>query len=514
MLPIEQAYHLFKDPKKFHKLFWPDGVLTEYQGRILQSLQRNFVTVVPAGNKLGKDYVAAVAALWFFCSRKPARVVTSSVDGSQLEGVLWGEIRRLIQEARYDLPVQVNHLKLRQKNPDGSLVGNAEMIGRVVDRGEGLLGRHLPYGPNMDPRTFCIVDEASGFDNKNFEPVDTWAHRILIIGNTFPCENFFRRYCENGDQKSESPFLDYDVKIIRVRGEESPNVQLAFAEEKLKKPISHRIIVPGCLTIDEYRLRRKTYDAAKAAASLDAEWYEGEEIKMFPPEWLKRSQELEPKREGSCYLGIDTAEGGDDTVWTVVDKYGIITQDTRKTRNTALIKGITLGLMKTYDIDPDNVLFDRGGGGKEHADYLRASGYDVRTVGFGEIPHSADEFEFGMRQPEERSELKEERYMFKNVRVQMYWILRNQFNPDFPSGGYFHVPERYTELIRQLKVLPILYNEEGRMYLPPKDKPTETYKGQTIRQMLGDRSPDQADSLALAIFAREHKPTIHQIGAF
>ena len=162
------ALELLKDPIKFKQIFWPGSVVTDYQVEILRSIQRNFITVCVAGNKLGKDYIAAFAALHFFASRIPARVVTSSVDGSQLQGVLWGEIRNFIQTAAFPLPFQVNHLKLRQILPDGTVHGLSECIGRVVAKGEGLLGRHLPYGPEMEPRVLAIVDEASGFDDENY----------------------------------------------------------------------------------------------------------------------------------------------------------------------------------------------------------------------------------------------------------------------------------------------------------------------------------------------------------
>lgn len=505
---------------RFHRTFWPGSVLADYQVEILQSIERNKITVVPAGNKLGKDYIAAFAGLHFFCSRRPARVITTSVDGSQLQGVLWGEIRNFIQTAAFPLPVHVNHLHLRQKLPDGSLVGNSEMIGRVVSKGEGLLGRHLPYGPNMEPHVLAIIDEASGFEDANYMGIDTWAHRILIIGNPFPCENFFKRLVEQGDQKSESPYLDHDVKVIKIPAIKSPNVQLSLAEERAGKPLSRRIIVPGCMDIDDYRWRCKTYDPVKKAAGIDAEFYEGDEVRMFPQEWLRESQDLavqyrndptliRPQRRA---IGIDTAEGGDNTVWTVVDRLGVLAQVSKKTHNTAVIKGMTIGLIKEYNVNPEDVLFDRGGGGKEHADYLRMQGYEVDSVGFGEGPSAPDEFEFGFTMPEERKEMKEERYTYKNKRVQLYHILRQLLNPPDPNTPRFAIPPELTELLRQLKPIPVLYDGEGRMYLPPKDKPTENYQGTTIKEMLGC-SPDESDSTVLATYAIS-KPPMPVVGAF
>ena len=519
---------ILKNPIKFQQVFWPGSVLTDYQVDILQSLQRNKITVCVAGNKLGKDYVSGLAAVWFFASRTPARVITSSVDGSQLQGVLWGEIRNFIQTSKVPLPFQVNHMHLRQKLPDGTLHGASECIGRVVQQGEGLLGRHLPHGPNMEPRVLAIIDEASGFSDANYMGVDTWAHRILIIGNAFPCENFFKRYVKAGDQKSDSPYLDYDVKVIKIPASRSPNVRLALAEEKAGKPISRRILVPGCMDYDDYNFRCKTYDPVKKAAGIDADFYEGEEVRLFPQEWLQASSEEADRVETITRtqlrrtLGIDPAEGGDNTVWTVVDELGVVDQIAIRTSNTALIKGRTIALIKKYGIDPSDVIFDRGGGGKEHADYLRESGWDVRSLGFGELPSdvNSDEMVPGWTDPDDRKELKEAKYAYKNKRAQMYGILRDRLNPDKAkaSGGrVFGIPSKYEELYRQLRPLPLQYDGEGRMFLPPKDKPgganSTANKGLvTVKSLIGC-SPDESDSLVLAVFALSHTPSVVEIGA-
>lgn len=525
---LTSAPSLLKDPIKFQQLFWPGAVLTDYQVDILQSIQRNKITVVVAGNKLGKDYVAGLAAVWFFASRVPARVITSSVDGSQLQGVLWGEIRNFIQTSKIPLPFQVNHLHLRQILPDGSLHGASECIGRVVQQGEGLLGRHLPHGPNMEPAVLAIIDEASGFSDENYMGVDTWAHRILIIGNAFPCENFFKRFVKAGDVKSDSPYLDHEVKVIKIPAIRSPNIRLALEEQKLNKPYSRRILVPGCMDIDDYHYRCRTYDPVKKAAGIDAEFYEGEEVRLFPKEWLDASRQAAldiaslDRRGLRRAMGVDTAEGGDNTVWTVVDRLGVLGQTSIRTSNTAMIKGRTIAMMKKWGVDPEDVLFDRGGGGKEHADYLRDAGWGVRSIGFGENPALADMEEMipGWVDPDDKKDLKESRYAYKNRRAQLYGTLREMLNPERATAKgerVFAIPEKYEELYKQLSPIPLQYDGEGRMFLPPKERPggvmSNANKGLITLKMILGGSPDEADSLVLATFALVYKPSILTIGA-
>lgn len=106
----------------------------------------------------------------------------------------------------------------------------------------------------------------------------------------------------------------------------------------------------------------------------------------------------------------------------------------------------------------------------------------------------------------------------------MYGILRDLLNPGpvledadgnfiakVSATGGFGIPAKYAELRRQLAPMPLDYDGEGRMYLPPKNKPTPTYKGRTIRDLIG-RSPDHADSLVLAVFGLVVRPSKIRVG--
>ena len=46
------------DPVEFKKLCWPDVEFYDKQREIIYSVQDNDETIVPAGNMLGKDFVA------------------------------------------------------------------------------------------------------------------------------------------------------------------------------------------------------------------------------------------------------------------------------------------------------------------------------------------------------------------------------------------------------------------------------------------------------------------------
>lgn len=196
------------DPLQFSRLLWPDVTFYKEQKDIIYSVLYNDETFVVAGNMLGKDFVSAFIVLWFFITRHPCRVITTSADYSQLESVLWGEIRRFIQISKYPLehskggPLVVNHLHIR-KQVAGKVCGLSYLIGRVAAKGEGMLGHHIA-DDRKTPKTLFVCDEASGVDDITYERADTWAKRKLIIGNPYPCSNFFYKGVKGGDILSKS----------------------------------------------------------------------------------------------------------------------------------------------------------------------------------------------------------------------------------------------------------------------------------------------------------------------
>lgn len=212
-------------------------------------------------------------------------------------------------------------------------------------------------------------------------------------------------------------------------------------------------------------------------------------------------------------MGIDTAEGGDTTCWAIVDEKGLIELVSLKTPDTSFIQGKTIELGERWGVDPKNWVFDLGGGGKEHADYLRAKGYKVRTVAFGESASDPD----AARPVKTRSQKEaatEERVAYPSRRIEMYYLLRSMLNPNNPdrTRSGFAIPAEYSELRRQLAVFPIMYDDRGRPTLPPKRKRDRSDTRTTLEDMIG-RSPDEADALVLGVYGMTKKPTRIVAGA-
>lgn len=487
----------------FCRICWPNVRFYDKQKDVIFSVMENSETIVPAGNMLGKDFVAAFITLWFFVTRHPVRIITTSVKDDHLR-VLWGEINRFIQTAIVPLdslrggPLEVKHHDIR-KLVNGERCGISYIRGCVSMRGEGMAGHHAKY-------TLLVMDEASGIDNATYTQGDTWAKRKLIFGNPNPCNNFFFDAVRGGDVKGEGNG-SFFRKVVKIKAVDSPNVRLGELLQSQGKEKLDYEIVPGVLGYTEYKKRRALWDEVRQCIGLDAEFYEGSKLLLFPPDWLNRAEEIarnitrEPGTKN--VMGVDTAEGGDSTVWVVVDKHGIVELLSLKTPDTSIIPGQTIALMKRHGISGEDVLFDRGGGGKEHADRLRRQGYDVRTIAFGE---AASTYDVGSERTKrfgfERLEDHETRYTYKNRRAEMYGELRQLLDPANEGDG-FGIPGEYVELRRQLSPIPLMYDSEGRLELPPKTIRSERSAIVSLTELIGN-SPDEADALALAVHGLLH----------
>ena len=300
--------------------------------------------------------------------------------------------------------------------------------------------------------------------------------------------------------------MRYWRKIIRIKGADSPNVILGLAQEAAGKQPTNATLIPGVLGYEEYKKRRATWDVIRQCIGLDADFYEGSEVRMFPSLWLNRAATLaRDLRLRNAFrrakaLGIDPGEGDNETSWSVVDELGLIELISKKTPDTSIITGETLALMHKYHIPAEYVCFDRGGGGKEHADRLRAQGYPVRTVSFGEpllLP-----IQYRETMVKDRVVNREERYSYVNRRAEMYGILRQLLDP---INKGFALPDCYPRLFQELRPIPLSYDQEGRLYLLPKRNKDPNSKTPTLIDLIG-HSPDDADSLVVAIFAMTHKP--------
>ncbi len=511
---------ILQDPIKFCQLAWPHLTLYDKQVDVLKSVKQDKETFVHAGNKLGKDFIAGICVLWFFCSRDPVRVIASSSGQHQLENVLWREIKTRIEDSVIDLGIETTHLRVLKN--DGH--SKSYVIGIVTNKVENLQGYHLGGRSIQDttPRTLYIADEASGIDDEFHEAAQSWADRMLVIGNPMNTTNFFYRGCKRGTIKSEqSASTSNTRKVLHIGAEHSPNVVIAKKLKEAGVGGPYPRVLDGVLSYEEYCERLNLWDKIKQQMRLHGKFYEGAEELLYPPDWLDAAEEayerLNPKgyddtvgavlgRTDTRWMGVDTGAGRDLTVWTIIDRKGVLTQLEKQTPDTVEITHRTLNLIQTYSLSPENICFDAGGGGKQISDRLKELGYMVRAIHFGSAATPPASMSLGAsRLPSLRTEYAEKKQSYKNRRAEMYGYLRLLLDPSVAAfdDTWFAIPKELYRLRDELSIMPLQYSSEGKLELPPKDRRAgqkDTPQLKTIRKLLG-HSPDRADSLVLAVFA-------------
>lgn len=502
---LAEAKVVRDDWRRFSKWLWPAVVWSPDQASMIQSFEDNRQTFVVAANEQGKDFAAAFCAVRRFLTRRECRGVITSVAGNHL-GILWGEIERFIYTSRIPLtvdrggPLEVLNREI-YKVKNGKRCPISYIKAMVAEEETKMAGHHAAH-------TFFMGDEASGLKDGYFSQALGWADKFLIFGNANPCQNFYRKAIKGGDVFVNGMCFR---KIIRMKAANSPNV------------MARRRVMPGVMTWDDYQLHRATWDVMKQKTHLDAEFWEGASISWFPQDWLDHAEELArwlvEVRRGPFYMGVDPAQGGDDSTWAVVDSMGVYRLVAKKTADTNDVFNTTIQLMDEFGIEAPNVIFDLGNGGQVHVDRLRAAGRRVRGVGFGE--GVTPQLRAGPTSLREKKEQREDRYVYVDRRSEMYGEFRNLLNPQglnkFRVGGVeytgFGLPVggEWDELRRQMAPIPLTPDNVGRLRLLPKHKPNGETDEETLVGLIG-RSPDHLDAVVMAVWGMLNKPRVVKMG--
>lgn len=565
------------DPLELGAIMWPKDKWADYQRKIVYSVWDNIETTVKAGNKLGKDWLGGFIAPIGFLTRHPCRIVTTSAKDQHLR-VLWGEIGQRIRTSTVPLdvkrggPLIINHQDIR-KMVDGERCPLSYLTGMVAgeDSMASMQGHHIAKEHADDVwKTMFMCDEASSVNHEYYRMARSWFHRAYIFGNPWPCNNFFYHAFKGspgtedkgGDtyRDDRKPEKGYARKTFTLRAEDSPNVRLGMAEVAAGKEPSQRILVPGLKPYDEYVRDRRSWDKIQQCVSLDGEFYEGAEVRMFPQDWLTRSAGLSRQwgyvvlgisgaaliagkhpgtgkpRIKARGVGVDCAAGGDKTAMAATDECGVLEVQSKKTPDTNIIVGEVEAFVRKWDCDWENVYFDISGGGKQHADRLRAKGYNIRTIAFGGKPADEVDLLHTQRSDRKRSQdIAERKMVYANRRAEMYGNLRelldpalltldtfqraqalkaimgHGYDPDIEFFGFsipigvstepaFQSPDAFAELHRQMGPIPLTYTEEGIIWLIPKHPRDKDDDRPNLTALLGC-SPDELDAVVLAVHA-------------
>lgn len=250
-------------------------------------------------------------------------------------------------------------------------------------------------------------------------------------------------------------------------------------DRALHNPKYVRVQIDWRQALGEGRVTQEFLDEAKAEMP-EMDWivfYESRTPKkglhnqVIPSDWVDLAVEQKlPPGEEEMHVGLDIARfGGDKTVYTKL-RDGYVSQKlTEKLDNMEVV-----GWVRPFldEDEPDSFNADVVGLGAGVVDRLSELDYDITPIDFGATPPDKDAAK-----------------TYANMRAYVYFCLRNLFKP-VNGMSRISIPND-VDLIKELKAVTYGYTSERRIKLTSKDD---------LKKIMG-RSPDKADSLALAAFS-------------
>lgn len=424
---------------------------------ILSAIEQHPRVAIRAGRKVSKSTGLVAAGLWH--AYKGGRVFMTSSSYSQIEGILWHEVRRLVRLSGLGVHVPL-----------------APSTGVRFDNGGSIVGRSVAQRENMQGYSgedvWYLVDEASGFDAEILEAIEgnvAGGGRIIMAGNpTRVVGPFYDAF--HGQAAAWAP--------VHLSSRQSPNVTGELVER-----------VPGLAVPAWIELMELTHgrESAFVAVHIDGEFPRNASNAVISLELvlaaIDRGREPPPPQIPGApprlAFGVDVARTGDDAtvVYPVrgrtalepvlgrgLDSYGV----------AALVIETARAVMTTderqaayTDGQRPLALVDVIGVGAGAYDVLQRTGADLLEV----IPVNVAE----------------------SATAEGYRLLRDQvwygLKAWLAEGG--RLPD-HTATREELIAPTFTFDERGRYRVASKDE---------IKAQLG-RSPDHADALALAV----HRP--------
>ena len=195
------------------------------QAKILESVAKNQLTTVRSGHGVGKSTVEAWVVIWFLLTRPFPKIPCTAPTQHQLFDILWAEISKWI---RNNPILQKDLIWTKEKVYIKGYPEEWFAVARTASKPDALQGFHAE-------EVLYIIDEASGVDDKIFEPVlgalSTSGARLLMCGNPTQLSGFFYD-SHHKNRASYTTFhidgrnssrvsQDFVQTIIRMYGEDS-----------------------------------------------------------------------------------------------------------------------------------------------------------------------------------------------------------------------------------------------------------------------------------------------------
>jgi hypothetical protein len=387
--------------------------LTPQQIDLCHSVRDSRRTASPAGHGVGKTFLAAHLVLWFLFTNEGSKVLTTAPTWHQVEHLLWREIRRAFNNARYEHGLGGEILQTQL-----NIAEDWFAIGLSTNDPTKFQGIHAP-------KVMIVFDEATGIEGGFWDAAEGVAvgdnDRFLAIGNPTDPMSRFKQVCDSGLWN-----------VVRLSAEEHPNV------------LEGRQVIPGAVTRAWIGERLIEY------GGRDTGLYRARVLGLFPEQGddmlvsladVERAQARWQKPLGRpVALGCDVARfGSDETILCELFADGTVGEMKAKRGQDLMV---TAGEIQAAGIE--KIAVDDAGLGGGVTDRLKERRVKVLPINGGESAR--------------------EKERFFNRRAEMWWLIREMLQKDELA-----LPPD-SRLAVDLTNIKFTYDSRGRIKLESKDE--------------------------------------------
>ena len=419
------------------------------QIEIIESVRDHRTTAVKSCHAAGKSFTAADVALWFLYAHNPSIVLTTAPTDRQVKGILWKEIRKSFQRAKYPLggTILTQELKLSEDwfawgftAPDYD-----------PDRFQGFHEIHL----------LVVADESSGVSDGIFEGIDgvltSEQARLLMIGNpTNPTGRFAKAF--KSPDSNKISISAFDTPNFTEFGITEQDILQNTWEGKITENLPYPFLVTPRWTYE--RLHDWTALSPLWQAKVLAQFPEAGTDTLIPLHWVEAAVDRQLKRTTPFELGVDVARyGSDETV--IMFRQGSVVRTIK-----------TMPMSSTMTVAGEVIKALRETGAK-------AAKIDAVGLGAGTFDRLEEQGQPAVEMQSGAASSDPEVYL--NTRAEWYWGLRSRF-----ETGDIDI-ENDAMLISQISNIKYKINSRGQIQIESKED----------MKKRGLSSPDRADTLML-----------------
>lgn len=423
---------------------------------IANSVRDHQFTCVKAGNSLSKSFTVGRLALWFLLTHKPSTVFTTAPSNTQVEDIIWQEIREAYNNAKVPLSSQAP-LKT-YFCPDPNLKWFATGFATKSDSGTEEASRMLGFH-NKD--MLIILDEAPGVHVSIWRALEKLVTnrrvKLLVIGNPIYATGDFVE-C----------FKDPRFNKITVSAFDSPNY------------IHDKEVVPGLADRQFVEFVRKKYGEGsnRWKSMITGEIPDTDSNSLIPYSTIEdafgREKILPTPKELKRIVVWDVADGGTDlhTIWC---------WENNKPIDMLNLHGKTIEEAEPHvwrmvrKHNANSIVWDNDGRGRIAGGYLELSA-DINTELF---PFDGSSREFVV-----------DKDTFYNIRDEAHWVMREEF-----IAGNICL-DRDEDLLNELASV----REDVESTNGPKKQYIRVESKKTEKKRLSC-SPDKRDNIMMALYA-------------